>query len=146
MAAARHLAGLGAADDVHDRDRRNGASPGVGGIFRVSVDDDLWDREVEGGFPDLGRLKRDLVDRVSPGRDLGHTDRAADQAPSTRTPNLTPCLISNRSTSRGARPCVSLLIRMILSSARRRPWPGWTEAGKSVRYAMVTSGEAGIDG
>jgi selenoprotein W-related protein len=37
--------------------------PGVGGVFRVSVDDDLvWDRKVEGGFPDLGRLKRDLRD------------------------------------------------------------------------------------
>jgi selenoprotein W-related protein len=52
--------------------------PGVGGVFRVSVNDDLvWDREVDGGFPDLGRLKRDLRDRVAPGRDLGHTDRAA---------------------------------------------------------------------
>jgi selenoprotein W-related protein len=52
--------------------------PGVGGIFRVSVDDDVvWDREVDGGFPDLGRLKRMVRDRVSPGRDLGHTDRAA---------------------------------------------------------------------
>ena len=53
--------------------------PGVGGVFRVSVDDDLvWDRKLEGGFPDLARLKRDLRDRVSPGRDLGHTDRAAN--------------------------------------------------------------------
>jgi selenoprotein W-related protein len=53
--------------------------PGVGGVFRVSVDDDVvWDRDVDGGFPDLGRLKRDLRDRVAPGRDLGHTDRAAN--------------------------------------------------------------------
>jgi selenoprotein W-related protein len=45
----------------------------------VSVDDDVvWDRNVDGGFPDLGRLKRDLRDRVAPGRDLGHTDRAAN--------------------------------------------------------------------
>jgi len=52
--------------------------PGVGGIFRVSVDDEVvWDREVDGGLPDLGRLKRMVRDRVSPGRYLGHTDRAA---------------------------------------------------------------------
>jgi selenoprotein W-related protein len=52
--------------------------PGVGGIFRVSVDDEVvWDREVDGGFPDLGRLKREVRDRIAPGRDLGHTDRAA---------------------------------------------------------------------
>ena len=44
----------------------------------MSVDDEVvWDREVDGGFPDLGRLKRMVRDRVSPGRDLGHTDRAA---------------------------------------------------------------------
>jgi selenoprotein W-related protein len=55
--------------------------PGLGGIFRVSVDDEVvWDREVEGGFPDLGRLKRLIRNQVSPGRDLGHTDRVAEPA------------------------------------------------------------------
>jgi selenoprotein W-related protein len=52
--------------------------PGVGGVFRVAVDDEvLWDRKVEGGFPELAPLKRLVRDRVAPGRDLGHTDRAA---------------------------------------------------------------------
>ena len=52
--------------------------PGIGGVFRVAVDEEvLWDRTVEGGFPDLGPLKRMIRDRVAPGRDLGHTDRAA---------------------------------------------------------------------
>ena len=33
--------------------------PGTGGVFRVAVDDEvLWDRKVEGGFPDLGPLIR----------------------------------------------------------------------------------------
>ena len=52
--------------------------PGVGGVFSVAVDDDLiCDRKVDGGFPDLGWLKRAVRDRIAPGRDLGHTDRAA---------------------------------------------------------------------
>jgi selenoprotein W-related protein len=52
--------------------------PGTGGVFRVAVDEEvLWDRQVEGGFPDLGPLKRMVRDRVAPGRNLGHTDRAA---------------------------------------------------------------------
>jgi len=52
--------------------------PGVGGVFRVAVDKEvLWDRKVEGGFPELAPLKRMIRDRVAPGRDLGHTDRAA---------------------------------------------------------------------
>jgi selenoprotein W-related protein len=52
--------------------------PGVGGVFSVAVDDDVvWDRKIDGGFPDLGRLKRAVRDRIVPGRDLGHTDRAA---------------------------------------------------------------------
>ena len=64
--------------------------PGTGGVFRVAVDDEvLWDRKVEGGFPDLGPLKRMVRDRVAPGRNLGHTDRAAqsgDGASATLTP------------------------------------------------------------
>ena len=52
--------------------------PGVGGVFRVAVDVEvLWDRKVEGGFPELAPLKRMIRDRVAPSRDLGHTDRAA---------------------------------------------------------------------
>jgi selenoprotein W-related protein len=51
--------------------------PGVGGVFSVAVDDEVvCDRKVDGGFPDLGRLKRAVRDRIAPGRDLGHTDRA----------------------------------------------------------------------
>jgi selenoprotein W-related protein len=52
--------------------------PGTGGIFTVRVDDELiWDRQVDGGFPDVGPLKRLVRDRIAPGRALGHTDRAA---------------------------------------------------------------------
>jgi selenoprotein W-related protein len=51
--------------------------PGVDGVFSVAVNDEvIWDRKVDGGFPDLGRLKRAVRDRIAPGRDLGHTDRA----------------------------------------------------------------------
>jgi selenoprotein W-related protein len=53
--------------------------PGTGGTFTVSVDDELlWDRKVDGGFPEVAALKRLVRDRVSPGRTLGHTDRAAE--------------------------------------------------------------------
>jgi selenoprotein W-related protein len=52
--------------------------PGVGGVFAIAIDDEvIWDRKVDGGFPDLGGLKRAVRDRISPGRDLGHTDRHA---------------------------------------------------------------------
>jgi len=57
--------------------------PGTGGVFRVRLDGDVvWDRAVDGGFPDLGELKRVVRDRVAPGRSLGHTDRAADRGTS----------------------------------------------------------------
>jgi len=49
----------------------------------VRLDGDVvWDRAVDGGFPDLGELKRVVRDRVAPGRSLGHTDRAADRGTS----------------------------------------------------------------
>jgi selenoprotein W-related protein len=52
--------------------------PGTGGVFRVRLGDALvWDRTVEGGFPELADLKRVVRDQVAPGRSLGHTDRAA---------------------------------------------------------------------
>ncbi len=53
--------------------------PGTGGVFTVAIDDEVvWDRKVDGGFPEVGPLKRLVRDRVAPGRDLGHTDRAAE--------------------------------------------------------------------
>jgi len=52
--------------------------PGVGGVFTISIDDEtVWDRKTDGGFPEIGRLKRLVRDRIAPGRDLGHTDRIA---------------------------------------------------------------------
>lgn len=51
--------------------------PGTGGVFRIVIDDEVvWDRKVDGGFPEIGRLKRLVRDRIAPERDLGHTDRA----------------------------------------------------------------------
>ncbi|KAL9614672.1 MAG: hypothetical protein Q9167_000877 [Letrouitia subvulpina] len=35
----------------------------------------LWDRKVEGGFPEVKQLKRLVRDIIDPGRDLGHVDR-----------------------------------------------------------------------
>ncbi|MEO3750564.1 Rdx family protein [Streptomyces sp. B6B3] len=48
--------------------------PGTGGVFRVSVDDEVvWDRS-EQGFPEPTAVKRLVRDRVAPGRSLGHAD------------------------------------------------------------------------
>ncbi len=35
----------------------------------------LWDRKVDGGFPETKELKRRVRDAIDPGRDLGHVDR-----------------------------------------------------------------------
>ncbi|SKC36923.1 SelT/SelW/SelH family protein [Krasilnikoviella flava] len=58
--------------------------PGTGGVFRVELDPGdgrpavlLWDRAVEGGFPEIPPLKRAVRDAVAPDLALGHTDRAA---------------------------------------------------------------------
>lgn len=51
------------------------------GRFRVwlKVEDDMprlmWDRKVEGGFPELKVLKQRIRDYVQPGKSLGHSDR-----------------------------------------------------------------------
>lgn len=35
----------------------------------------LWDRKVDGGFPETKELKRRVRDVIEPGRDLGHVDK-----------------------------------------------------------------------
>ncbi|MGQ4274442.1 SelT/SelW/SelH family protein [Terrihabitans sp. B22-R8] len=50
--------------------------PGTGGIFEIRYDGDvIWDRKIDGGFPDAKALKQRVRDRLDPERDLGHTDR-----------------------------------------------------------------------
>lgn len=49
--------------------------PGTGGVFTVEVDGTtVWDRAVDGGFPDAAELKRRVRDAAFPDRDLGHGD------------------------------------------------------------------------
>ena len=50
--------------------------PGTGGIFEVRVDGELiWSRKEQGRFPEAKELKQRVRDRVSPDKDLGHSDR-----------------------------------------------------------------------
>ncbi|TGJ82434.1 hypothetical protein E0Z10_g6331 [Xylaria hypoxylon] len=35
----------------------------------------LWDRKIDGGFPETKELKRRVRDAIEPGRNLGHVDR-----------------------------------------------------------------------
>lgn len=49
--------------------------PRTGGIFHIHYDGELiWDRTVDGGFPDVKQLKQRVRDRLDPERDLGHLD------------------------------------------------------------------------
>ncbi len=49
--------------------------PGTGGIFEIWLDGDLiWERNRDGGFPDVKQLKQMVRDRIDPDRDLGHID------------------------------------------------------------------------
>ncbi|WP_149360304.1 SelT/SelW/SelH family protein [Lolliginicoccus suaedae] len=51
--------------------------PGPSGSFRIDVDTStVWDRTIDGGFPDIADLKRRVRDVIAPGRALGHTDGA----------------------------------------------------------------------
>jgi selenoprotein W-related protein len=50
--------------------------PGTGGVFEIRTDGMLiWERKVDGGFPEAKVLKQRLRDHVWPERDLGHSDR-----------------------------------------------------------------------
>ncbi|PIL36789.1 hypothetical protein GSI_00479 [Ganoderma sinense ZZ0214-1] len=53
----------------------------TGGRFRVWLFLDgqppalVWDRKVEGGFPELKLLKQRIRDHIQPGKSLGHSDK-----------------------------------------------------------------------
>lgn len=50
--------------------------PATGGVFRICCDGEtIWDRAIDGGFPEAKLLKQRVRDRIDPGRDLGHSDR-----------------------------------------------------------------------
>ena len=50
--------------------------PGTGGIFTISVNNELiWDRKEKQGFPEAKVLKQLVRDVIDPQRDLGHSDR-----------------------------------------------------------------------
>lgn len=50
-------------------------APADGGTFVIAIDDEvIWDRKVDGGFPDIKKLKQLVRDRVAVDRDLGHID------------------------------------------------------------------------
>lgn len=51
--------------------------PGEGGVFMVRMADGqvLFDRKVEGRFPESKELKQRLRDVIAPEKDLGHSDK-----------------------------------------------------------------------
>lgn len=50
--------------------------PGTGGVFRITCDGrEIWERKLDGGFPEAKVLKQRVRDQIDPGRSLGHNDR-----------------------------------------------------------------------
>ena len=50
--------------------------PGTGGIFEVRLNGAvLFNRKVEGRFPESKELKQLIRDMIAPERDLGHSDK-----------------------------------------------------------------------
>jgi selenoprotein W-related protein len=50
--------------------------PGTGGIFEIrQAGQVLWNKKVEGRYPEPKEIKQRLRDQIDPERDLGHSDR-----------------------------------------------------------------------
>ena len=50
----------------------------TGGSYIISANDCIiFDRKVEGRFPEIKELKQLVRDQISPEKDLGHTDKHA---------------------------------------------------------------------
>jgi hypothetical protein len=76
VAAARRLDGAGTAFDIHLRSWRGRSRSGLGRVFQIDYNDVvIWERQKDGGFPDVKTLKQRVRDQLDPGRSLGHVDR-----------------------------------------------------------------------
>ena len=70
-----------------------------GGIFRVTAsgssskeqDSLLWDRKIEGRFPESKEVKQLIRDLVDPGKDLGHSDKQNIDSSSEEADNCIEC-------------------------------------------------------
>lgn len=50
------------------------------GEFHISIDGNkIFDRRIDGKFPEIKELKQKVRDIVSPGKNLGHSDRKPNQ-------------------------------------------------------------------
>jgi selenoprotein W-related protein len=48
----------------------------TGGHYSIRIDEDIiFDRKEQGHFPEIKELKQLVRDRISPGKDLGHSDK-----------------------------------------------------------------------
>lgn len=55
--------------------------PGTGGIFIVQcMDVIIWDRKVEGRFPEAKELKQRVRDLIAPEKQLGHSEEKNNKA------------------------------------------------------------------
>jgi len=51
------------------------------GSYIIYVDGEtIFNRKVEGRFPEIKELKQLVRDKVCPGKDLGHSDKPADRS------------------------------------------------------------------
>ncbi len=55
--------------------------PGTGGIFEVSLNDELiFSRKEAGRFPEAKEIKQLVRDKVDPDRHLGHSDKTTAES------------------------------------------------------------------
>jgi selenoprotein W-related protein len=55
--------------------------PGTGGIFIVQcMDVIIWDRNIEGRFPEAKELKQRVRDLIAPEKQLGHSEEKNNKA------------------------------------------------------------------
>ncbi|ORY06959.1 hypothetical protein K493DRAFT_332916 [Basidiobolus meristosporus CBS 931.73] len=82
--------------------------PGTGGVFKVRVDGELiWDRKVNGGFPELKELKQLVRDKVAPEMALGHSDSKAKQESKKSEENTTACAVPASSMPENCETCTN---------------------------------------
>ncbi len=50
--------------------------PATGGTFHITCDGvQIWERKLDGGFPEAKALKQRVRDQIDPQRNLGHNDK-----------------------------------------------------------------------
>ncbi|KAK8026910.1 Rdx family-domain-containing protein [Apiospora marii] len=105
----------------NDAQRLPGGGAGAVAAAAATQHRVLWDRTVDGGFPETKELKRRVRDVIEPNRDLGHVDRDHARKPKPAAATAAPSSSSHEAPGSAAAAAAATQDSALTSSSAATP-------------------------